>query len=173
MGGEVRDHRLISSDLSCQCFVSVIGLGGRTMDGGPRGILAGRACLRFDCVVGWGLRNMGGRIQGVLGVDWLLVHWGWVAPPPWYGLPAGATTLVGPRHPVSGRSTTPSCLALFWLLTLTLPCGSTKALATLACLAHFELFDQGHLFNFFNQGDVETLDVDLFGDCLQWRETGC
>ena len=82
MGGEVRDHRLVSSDLACQCFVSVIGLGGRTMDGGPRGILAGRDCLRFDCVVGWGLRNMGGQIQvqiqiqGVLGVDWLLGHWG-------------------------------------------------------------------------------------------------
>ena len=120
------------------------------MDGGPRGILAGRDCLRFDCVVGWGLRNMGGQIQGVLGVDWLLVHWGWVAPPPWYGLPAGATTLVGPRHPVSGRSTTPACLALFWLFWHTLPSWPSKVFATLAGLTLLKL----------NKGDVDTLDVD-------------
>ena len=120
------------------------------MYGGPRGILAGRACLRFDCVVGWGLRNMGGRIQGVLGVAWLLVHWGWVAPPPRYGLPAGATALVGPSLPVSGRSTTQACLALFWLFSHTLPCWSSKVFATLAGLTLLRL----------NEGDVDTLDVD-------------
>ena len=93
---------------------------------------------------------MSGRILGVLGVARLLVHWGWVPPPPLPRLPAGATALVGPSHPVSGRSTTPACLALFWLFWHTLPSWPSKVFATLAGLTLLRL----------NEGDVDTLDVD-------------
>ena len=67
---------------------------------------------------------------------------------------------MGPSLPVSALSTTSAYLALFWLLSHTLPCQSSKASATLACLALFKLFNQGNLFKLFNQGNVDTLDVN-------------